>query len=489
MTSISNHHRRTYGRSRRSRHSTRPNAWQRFEALSPNLIAVMVLWFALLLLGGSSRGDVVQLVLLRPLAVLVAAYGFWTLRWHHVVRHRFLAAMAAAIILLVALHLVPLPPETWMSLPGRRLIIALDQSVGLGGTWRPIAMAPAFAWNALFSLVVPLAVLLNGIQLSGDDLVRVGIAIFVGAFASAILAFFQLFGTPDGILYPYTIKIDRPEAVGVFANRNHQALLLAAMIPLLAAWAARRGVDAAVDDRRLITAVGLGLFLIPMLMVTGSRAGLVAGGIALTAAPFIFARGVKIRHRHSRSPAWWKYGAGVAIVFAIAGIFIATNRSVAIQRLIASLSQDDQRYGRWSVIIHNLDQFLPFGSGVGSYQPIFQTFESGTGLTDTYSNHAHNDWLEVILTAGIPGGLLLVISAFAFFVIAIKLLRSRDRGAVPAFRVAGLVIILIIALASLVDYPIRTPIISGLLVVACLWVGANCRRGWAPTPEATIGAE
>lgn len=475
MKSSLTHRRHGYkSRSKRGR-LTRLGENFALPSLSKNLVAIAVLWAALLLLGGSSRGDVAQLIILRPLAVLIACFGLWTLRKEHLSRYPFLLAMTALIILVAVLHLLPLPPSLWHGLPGRELLVAVDEQAQLKDIWRPLTMAPAMGWNALLSLVVPFAVLINGIQLSRNELVRLGPFVIAGGLASAVLALFQLFSTPNGALYFYSIRVSDPQAVGLFANRNHQGLLLATMFPLLAAFAARLGVSAIHDRRRIITATAIGVFLIPLLIVTGSRAGFGAGLLGLAATPLILARGELVRRSDRSRFAWWKYAVSGVVVLAIIGLSVATNRSIAIQRSLASLTEEDQRYGRWSVIADNYSRFLPVGSGVGSYEPVFQTFEPRSTLTPTYSNHAHNDWLEVIMTVGIPGAILLFLAILAFIIAAIRHFRLGDRGITAAYRRAGLVIIALIAAASFVDYPIRTPIIGAMMVIACLWAAADCR--------------
>lgn len=459
------------------------------QSFSPNMMALVVLWVATLLLGGSSRSTVIQVLFLRPIAVLVAAFGFWTLRRADVLKHYFLVALASAIVLLTASHLVPLPVGWWSALPGRGVIVDLDESLGIKNVWRPLSMAPSYTWNALFSLCVPLAFLVNGIQLKREELPRMIVVFIAGGIVSAMLAFLQMFGSPNGFLYPYAIRATAPEAVGFFANRNHQALLIASLFPLLAAYAARRGIDLSHDRRRFVVALALGSFLIPLLIVAGSRAGLVAGLCGLASVPFIYLSGARVRR--SRQEPWigWKYLLGVAFVLAIGGLSLITDRSIAIQRAIASYSEEDQRYDRWSVILDNYSRFMPTGSGIGSYQPVFQSFEPGNQLSSSYSNHAHNDWLEVVMTAGVPGGLLLVIAILAFGWAVWRHFRAGERGATAACRLAGLVVLLLIGLASLVDYPLRAPITAVLFVMSCLWAGVEARGAtdtgkWARTARA-----
>lgn len=475
----------SYGEtSSRHRNSRRPRArqgvrWWRIAASSPNLTVVTLLWVATLLLGGSSRPDVVQIILLRPLAVLAAAYGFWTLQRSHISGHRFLVAMVAAIFLLTAIHLIPLPASLWTALPGRELIAGLDHQMGMDGVWRPISMAPAFTWNALFSLTVPLAFLVNGIQLGREELERLVVVVIAGGIASAALALLQMFDSSNGTLHFYSSRVT--EAVGFFANRNHQALLIAAMFPLLAGYGAKWGAEPTDNQRRFIVASALSTFLLPLLIVTGSRAGLVVGVCGLAVSPFIYLQGARVRRSRKMSPMWWKYLIGMVFVAAIAGLSIVTGRSIAIERALSSYSEQDQRYDFWSAIIANYDRFMPIGSGIGSYQPVYQTFEPRGALSSSYSNHAHNDWLEIVMTAGVPGGFLLLVAILAFGLAVWRHFRINERGARAAYRLAGLTIILLVAMASLLDYPVRAPIISSLLVMSCLWADAGCRRERAGT--------
>ena len=51
--------------------------------------------------------------------------------------------------------------------------------------------------------------------------------------------------------------------------------------------------------------------------------------------------------------------------------------------------------------------FFPVGSGIKSFEPVFQLFERPHELTDELVNNAHNDWLELFLEGGIPAGLIM----------------------------------------------------------------------------------
>ncbi|MCQ4504087.1 hypothetical protein NON27_28270, partial [Vibrio parahaemolyticus] len=77
-------------------------------------------------------------------------------------------------------------------------------------------------------------------------------------------------------------------APGLFANRNHQAALLTALFPLLAAFAC-----AGVADRRTAAirggiALGIGAILVPLILLIGSRAGVLLLGLGLACALFVY---------------------------------------------------------------------------------------------------------------------------------------------------------------------------------------------------------
>ena len=62
---------------------------------------------------------------------------------------------------------------------------------------------------------------------------------------------------------------------------------------------------------------------------------------------------------------------------------------------------------------------LPFGSGFGTFTPIYEQFAPRTLLMENcYVNHAHNDWLELWLTGGIPA-IVLAVGFLAWLVASI----------------------------------------------------------------------
>lgn len=416
-----------------------------------------------LLTGGSARKDVPALIALRPISVLVAFYAIATTTMDQWRQYRAPIAMIAAIVVLTIIHLLPLPPAIWQNLPGRAILLDIQTLAGQPDIWFPLAMVPESGLNALYSMFTPIAIFFLAIQLSDND----NFWLLVGLIGLALLT--SLAGVIQAAGVSFSLYSIHSEMAGLFANRNHQAVLLALVFPMLALFASvgeRFGFN-----RGVIRIMGatLALAIVLLVLVTGSRMGLVACVVAVASLAFIRVELVPVTlKRHKISGKVLLVGVLVALIALIGAIAAMTSRNVAVARL--SAGGDDLRFSVWPKVWSVLPEYLPWGSGIGSYVEVYQIHEPSELLISSYSNHAHNDWLEIALTAGIPGLLLLAI-AIAMF--AIATLRAWEvRGLEGKFNRMGLMTILVLAIASAVDYPLRTPFMAAVFAVATMW---SCR--------------
>lgn len=129
---------------------------------------------------------------------------------------------------------------------------------------------------------------------------------------------------------------------------------------------------------------------------------------------------------------------------------------------------------------------FPAGTGLGSFVPVYRTFEDPTSLEDEYVNHAHNDYLEIALELGLAG-VLLVLAFLGWWVWrCLRVWTSTSEGG-DLGRAAS-VAILAVLIHSLVDYPIRTSAIAVLFAMACaLMVPAVGRARPVALPEEESG--
>jgi len=205
-------------------------------------------------------------------------------------------------------------------------------------------------------------------------------------------------------------------------------------------------------------------------MVTGSRSGLLLSAAAIALVPLLgIDAQMKVFRRGRAWVRWAIYASSAAGLATIVGATIFASRDVALSRLQAA--EDDLRWPLWQSVIDATPHYMPWGTGIGSFVDAYHILEPEKLLRPDYSNHAHNEWLEIAFTAGLPG-ILLMIVCVAFFVAALLQAR-RAKGTGASFSRLGLALILVLAFASVTDYPIRTPIMMALLTLASVWTSSS----------------
>jgi O-antigen ligase len=460
-------------------HSASPSTPRRpaFRLSGDGLAHTLPFYLYLILLaacfagGGGSRDDVLSLLYVRPVAALcLTAFLFLPGPFDfRAIRVPFW--LLVGFTLLTAIHLIPLPPDWWSALPGREPFVAGAELMGIPEPWRPISLAPDLTRNALASMIVPFAALIGFAKLNPAQREQLIAPIIMLSLFSALLAVLQYASGGASSFYLYRIT-NEGAAVGAFANRNHQAMLLAVTLPMLAVWASRMRGDAQARQIKRASVALVALLFLLMLMVTGSRAGLVLGGVASFWAGFQFIQERAIRR--GRPVARGRslilaFVAVIAIGFALT--FFAFSRAETLQRLAGNDFQVEQRVQVFPRLVALAQDYFPVGSGLGSFDPVFRAGEPLELLSPGYLNHAHNDLLELAITGGVPA-LVLLLALIGWWlwrsVVAFRLGES--------FAVLGSAMVFLLLVASLADYPLRTPILATLFSVACGWLGGTARQ-------------
>ena len=104
---------------------------RKLSAPESRFYAFVAFFVIMFFTGGGSRDDVQSLLLLRPLAVLFCAYALTVgtpeqLKWR-----MFPLYITGALLLLMALQLIPLPPSIWTELPGRQIFADIANIAGI----------------------------------------------------------------------------------------------------------------------------------------------------------------------------------------------------------------------------------------------------------------------------------------------------------------------------------------------------------------------
>ena len=265
------------------------------------------------------------------------------------------------------------------------------------------------------------------------------------------------------------------EAVGFFANRNHFAALTYALILLAAAWAVNTTIAAQrtdnvrhYDTASIVTALGCFCLLVVLLAgetMARSRAGL---GLTIVALFGAFALGLSDR-RVGKGFTPNKILGGATLLAVILAVQYALYR--ILERFEAD-PLDDARLAFVPTTIEAAKSFLPLGSGLGTFVPVYASFEKPEdALLNTYANRAHNDAAELLLETGVFGLALIVLFVSWFIWRSIAVWRTAPpRGAQEidwSLARAATIIIALILIHSLVDYPLRTGAIAAVMAFSC----------------------
>ncbi|ALJ15655.1 O-antigen ligase family protein [Sphingopyxis macrogoltabida] len=439
------------------------------------------------LLGGASRSDIASVPLLRGGSLLFAFWAATQMRKEDWVRIAVPLGLLVAASVWMALQLVPLPPEAWQALPGREIVADTGRLLGEDDLWRPLSLAPSQTLNSLLAMTVPFATLLLAARVRVEDISYILFA-FVGiACVSALLGFVQLLS--DGASGAYLYRITNADAmVGLFANRNHHAIFMACALMIAGTllrdeFLARRQ-RGATKFALLIAAV----MFASLTIFIGSRAGLI-GGICvilivyLTLAFTLRGTRVEVSPTEKKRFGGWAQLAILALpallLFLTLNAALWADRTTALSRLADQDMAADLRVRAWPTVSSMLETFWIWGSGFGSFPDVYKIFEPDNLLAPGYFNHAHNDWVEVLLTGGLPFALILLLTLLWLVrqVVGqgIRTLLSGRRG---DYRLMALVVIFLLAGSSVVDYPLRVPSMQAMAIALVLLVFCPSSRAF-----------
>lgn len=411
--------------------------------------------FACLILGGSGQGILTNLALQLGGILLLAVALIIGRGAEGKAAHRlsWLVALGLAVVLL---QLVPLPPGLWSGLPGREPIVEGFAAMGGELPWLPISLAPEKTVATLLATLPALGLLAWVVtQPAGSDRAYAG-AILGGALLSILLGLMQV--TAGDEWYPYRFS-SVGTATGVFANSNHLASLLLSTIPVLAALGVEQGrapqkAKAGHRVAILIALIACAGAVMVGVALTGSFAALLLGGPMLAASALLFLPAVAVRA-----------GRLAVLIAAAALIGIAVVATVGVERLVSigGSASAAERLGILDITVRMMLAYAPVGSGLGTFQAAYPLFEDPALVSWIYVNHAHSDYLELLVELGLPGALLIV--AFALWWGWRFAALWRANGTAPLVRAATLVSFGLL-LHSLVDFPLRTAALSALFAWA-----------------------
>jgi len=227
---------------------------------------------------------------------------------------------------------------------------------------------------------------------------------------------------------PYQIN------AGFFANENHLAALFVISVPLIIALLRRSGAP-----YLAVPVIGA---MVVYQFVVGSQAGvlLIFASVLLSYAVLSRSLGVRVLHAMG----------GLAVVGLAGWLYAQAWLSLGE----GPLSRGVFAAKTWLAAIDH----LPLGVGFGNFLLVYPRYETTADIVARYVNHAHNDYLELLLEGGLPAAAL--IAGYVALLIW-RVLRDELTGLQKAATCA----IAVLLLHSLVDYPLRTMALGVLFAV------------------------
>ena len=429
---------------------------------------------ASLVLGGGTRGGFLSDAILQLLSVPLLLVALWNLFECPLTKQTRAPLLFCLVLVLVPLiQLVPLPPWLWTALPGRDLSTEAFEILGQPAPWMPISVSPHETWLSALSLIPPVAIFLAVLQLDYRERRWLSLVFLSVGVISVFVGLLQIAQGPESLLRFFEIT-NPTEAIGFFANRNHFAAFLYGLTLFAMAWAihatalGERAGHRRYDTLLVVAAVGVFTLLVVLLagqIMARSRAGLgltiiaLLGGVALGASDR--------RLKSSVTPAKLLIGASALVL--IFGVQFALYR---VMERFAVDPLEDARLPFGRNTIEAAFAYMPFGSGLGTFVPVYATFERPEDtIPNSFANHAHNDFLELWLSTGVVGLALAGMFVIWLGLRSFELWRNAPAAGASELdwtlaRSATIIMGLLLA-HSLVDYPLRTGAMMAVMAFAC----------------------
>ncbi len=382
--------------------------------------------------------------------------------------------LALSGIALVAVQLIPLPPEIWTQLPGRELVAETMRQTGSDpARWMPLSLSPANTKLAFIDMMPAFASFLAVMTVRRQYLPVIAIAVLLCAIIGVFLGMLQRNALEESWVHVQGY-IGARRANGTFSNNNFFAMQLYTSLPFLAALAMT--VQERLNTRGwvvLIFAIIYGGIILAGLAIIGSRSGIALAMVSVLLTILLVYRSRFGTHK-TRFSAVPLFVLGFLLIFGQVGM-------VGVMQLAGTDPLADYRSTMFEVSYTAAKTFFPFGSGFGSFVPVYQLFETPSTILSSYVNHVHNDWLELVLEGGLAAMIMLVAFVVLFLSALVAVFQlAYDNSANSYFRAAA-VSLLLILIHAIIDFGLRTPAIAA--IAACCFAIMLCAR--APGHQAS----
>lgn len=415
-------------------------------SLTALLLVVAPLYYA-----GKTAGGVLLIESIGLLLLCCVVWGglyskkLFGLAWFYL-----LVSMGLAL-----LYLLPVPFELWQSLPGRSLyadtFLWLKQQ-GVEPAVFQVSLVPSETVLSLLMLIPTLAVFLSAVSLPDQLVKRLVYVFLLMASVQGVLGLIQY--ASDDLFFVFGMDYHGRMAQGMYVNRDHFAALMEMALPMALALMLY-SIGRTADDRRhggleisvnravLFAFAALVIFLAAIF--SRSRTGVFLVLLMVLLSSVVFSRHIG-----------GKQSVGWASAFAViaGGIGVSIGLIPVLNRFIAADPLEDGRWPIFETTLTVIREFFPLGSGPGTYAEMYRAFQPAEQAF--FANHAHNDYLELLVEMGAAGGFIIAGFLIVYLYGWLRL-RKRAWNRMRFLQVAAGLSIFALLLHSLLDFNFHTP--------------------------------
>jgi O-antigen ligase len=322
---------------------------------------------------------------------------------------------------------------------------------------QPLSLTPYGSLNSLLGLIPPLAMFCAIVRLKLYRTGWLATALLAGTTAGILLGALQVassdYAASPWYLYPQT---NFGLATGFFANANHMAILLVITLPFLGAiLGSAKGANKQRNSAIIAIVAGATLVIILGIILNRSLAGY---GLAL---PVVITSALLVLPPKRSLRLGALVLAGLLLVAAVGAIATSATRSGELGQ--EATTSVESRHEMLVTTMRAVRDFLPWGSGLGSFRSVYQLYESRDQISTTYVIHVHDDYVELALELGVAG-IVLMIGFLAWWARAVWYAwRDADAG---IYARAASIATAAILVHSLVDFPLRTAAIDAAFAMS-----------------------
>lgn len=369
---------------------------------------------------------------------------------------------------------IPLATDTWEGLPGRIPIADGLNALAIPDARLSLSLDPQASLSTASYALSPLFVLLLALRIGARRLKKsLPLYLSTAAVALVILGLLQVFSDDDSSYYFYEFtNLGAP--VGTFANVNHFSSILLMILPFTFFLIGRLIKDwGEPNDKAIAYALLIVTFLFAIVIGVFS-----AGSVAIYCLflPITFLSVLTSRGSEQK-------GMNILIHIGVIGLVAIAAGLVALSPMLEQLGRTEldqsdhrSRFHIWSITLDAARAYWPVGSGIGTFESVIPMFEDPQSISAVYYARAHNEYLQLVLEAGMPGVALMVVAFFWICSQYFKIWGSKSHGSLVTLKKQAFLAVLVLVLHSFVDYPVRTPAISVVLAVCIALIAMPERR-------------